>query len=78
MYITEHAIRRYMERIKVSSRKHAMEQLRGFIDCVEFKDHRSGAKYAHVADLTLICKNDTMITVYNKSEYEKMEDTVIE
>tara|TARA_R100001086_G_C11741909_1_gene232714 strand:+ start:241 stop:444 length:204 start_codon:yes stop_codon:yes gene_type:complete len=67
-----------MERIKRSSRKHAMEQLKGFVDSVEFKDHRSGAKYAHVADLTLICKNDTMITLYNKSEYEKIEDIVIE
>jgi hypothetical protein len=76
MYITEHAIRRYMQRIKGSSREHALEQLKGFADSVEFKDHLSGAKYAHVADLTLICRNDTMITIYNKSEYEKVKDTL--
>ena len=65
-----------MQRIKGSSRGHALEQLKGFVDSVEFKDHLSGAKKAHIEDLTLICKNDTMITIYNKSEYEKVKDTL--
>jgi len=67
-----------MKRVKLSSREHAMGQLRGFAESAEWKDHKSGARVSHVADLTLIRKGDTLITIYERSEYERKEAAIVQ
>jgi len=65
MYITKHAIERYIERCNVSDRKHVIEQLKNIADACDFKEEWNGNYIGYVGDLKLVAdpEKQSLLTV---------------
>jgi len=69
MYITKHAIERYMERCNLSDKKHVIEQLQGIANVCEFKEEWNGSYIGYVGDLKLVAdpEKQSLLTVTMRS-----------
>jgi hypothetical protein len=65
MYISKHAIERYIERCNVSDAKHVIEQLKNIADVCDFEEEWNGNYIGYVGDLKLVAdpEKKTLLTV---------------